>query len=205
MIKSIRLIEHFMKIYTKTGDKGETGVIGGRVSKSSIIIETLGNLDELNAALGLIIALAQNKSSAEVKYLIRLQHIIFNTGGIVAGGKIEFDFKTETINLEKSIDQLSKNLDELRNFILPGGGLLSAQTHVARSISRRTERSFLKYIDSVDDQKPANMKIDKKTLADALKFLNRISDYLFTLARYFNKLSDVKDLKWNKLTDGMSG
>ncbi|MBE0574183.1 cob(I)yrinic acid a,c-diamide adenosyltransferase [Candidatus Dojkabacteria bacterium] len=190
-----------MKIYTKTGDKGETGVIGGRVSKTSVIIEALGNLDELNAILGVVVAASQNKTSKEVEYLIRLQNIVLNIGGLVAGGKIAFNFKSETLNLEKSIDLLNKDLSELTAFILPGGGLLSAQTHLARSISRRAERSFLKYIQAIDESKPEHMKIDKKTLAEALKFLNRMSDYLFTLARYFNKNEGIKDVKWNKLID----
>jgi len=187
-----------MKIYTKTGDKGQTGVIGGRLSKNSVIIDTIGVFDELNATLG--VAIAEDNLDI-TNYLVVTQNIIFNIGSILSGANVEFSFKEATKKLENQIDLFSSELEQLTQFILPGGTKLSANIHLARTVCRRAERQLIKFSDEFEQHKPDNMNINVKALLDIQKFINRLSDYLFTLARLANKRSQVDDISWNKSID----
>lgn len=154
-----------MKIYTKTGDKGETGLLGGkRVLKSDVVVEALGSIDELNAFLGTM--------DFPLEHIQEDLQIISSE---IAGHKSLKSVKAE--KLEKEIDRMQKELPELRNFILPKG-----QIHLARAICRRAERRV------VDSGRGQN---------DALKYLNRLSDYLFVLARYENFKNGIKETIWN--------
>lgn len=183
-----------MKIYTKTGDKGETGVVGGRVKKDSIIIETIGTFDELNATLGIIVAL----SSSENPNIIRIQNIIFCIGSIISGTDIECDFIKNTKLLEHEIDKMNSNLDELTKFILPGGSILSANIHLSRTVCRRAERKLIEYMNLYANEKPEQMSVNDSKLNDIQKFINRLSDYLFVLGRYENHLNKISDIYWDK-------
>ena len=177
-----------MKIYTKTGDKGETGLVGGsRISKNSDRIRAIGDVDELNAAIG--VARAENVPILLAETLAWLQSALFDLGAEIAsppGSKINFAILTNEAaeKLEQDIDKQTANLPPLKNFILPGGSKLAAQLHLARTICRRAERSVLK----LHEQEALRPEV--------LTFLNRLSDWLFVAARTANKLENVDDVPW---------
>jgi cob(I)alamin adenosyltransferase len=180
-----------MKIYTKTGDKGETGLFGGeRVSKNNLRLNAYGSIDELNSFLGLAII---EVTSEEIKnVLIDLQNKLFVLGADLATPETEKNAKLKITRLpdlyisgiEQTIDKFEERLDELKNFVLPGGSRGSALLHICRTISRRAEREIvaLKNAEYIGD----NIVI----------FLNRLSDLFFVLSRFENKYSNIPDTKW---------
>ena len=181
-----------MKIYTKTGDNGETGLFGGeRVSKDSLRIETYGTIDELNSFLGLAIIEVAEPSIKNILQNIQTQ--LFTVGADLSTPETEKNKKlkiTRTpkefyLNAEKIIDEYESKLDELKNFILPGGSKGAARLHICRTITRRAERKVV----ALDNK----VKIGKNIII----FLNRLSDLFFVLARYENKVSNIPDIKWN--------
>ncbi len=178
-----------MKIYTRTGDAGTTGLLGGdRIRKDSPRIAAIGDVDELNAALGV----ARQHSGSEFEGdLARIQHWLFDLGSELAcpeGGK----FNLETIQpghvayLERSIDAQTEALPPLKAFILPGGSPLAAHLHLARCVCRRAERSLLELAEIEPVREPTR------------QFLNRLSDWLFVAARTANASSGVSDIEWQK-------
>lgn len=177
-----------MKIYTKTGDAGETGLIGGRrVSKASPRIAAIGDIDELNAVVGL--ARVEAKSTEIDSMLAKLQCWLFESGAEVASpGERRF----ETISLEfvgqleSSMDVMNSGLPDLTNFILPGGSELAARLHIARSVCRRAERTVLE-LHSVEPVRE-----------EVRILLNRLADWLFVAARIANKLNSVQDVSWKR-------
>lgn len=181
-----------MKIYTKTGDKGETGLFGGtRVSKNSERIEAYGTIDELNSFIGLAITESFDK---EVKKLLeKIQNELFTLGSDLATPDIEKNKKLKIVRVpenfyidaEQAIDYFEEKLEPLKNFILPGGSKSTALLHVCRSICRRAERRVVKL--SSTEQISENI----------LVYLNRLSDLFFVLARYENKAAGIPDTKWN--------
>ncbi|HEY5601437.1 MAG TPA: cob(I)yrinic acid a,c-diamide adenosyltransferase [Patescibacteria group bacterium] len=177
-----------MKIYTKKGDKGETSLFGGqRVAKSSLRIDAYGNIDELNSLLGVI--LAKNPHKEISQNLTRVQRHLFVLGADLATPE-EVKVKVPRINtsavkvLEKEIDNWTKQLPQLRNFILPGGSETGALLHMARTVCRRSERTVV-----------ALSEIEKIN-ENVMIYLNRLSDWLFTLARYVNKLEKINEVPW---------
>ena len=179
-----------MKIYTKTGDNGDTSLLGGqRIPKSSYRINAYGTVDELNAHLGVIRAL---KPPTEVESILeQLQNRLFILGADLAAPlntaatKIERIEQVHIHDLEKTIDRIDAKLNPLQSFILPGGQLISAQLHVARTVCRRAER----IVDSLGRKED----IGKFPLI----YLNRIADLLFVLARYINILSGTNETIWS--------
>lgn len=177
-----------MKIYTKGGDSGETGLYGGaRVPKDDLRIRAYGALDEVNAVLGMVIAEAQGQEKAAV--LIQLQGQLFQLGAELAAprGKkpgSQLIEMSEVEFLEKEIDQMESQLEPLKNFILPGGSKLAAMTHFIRTVSRRAERELI----TLNRAEPVRPVV--------LQYVNRLSDYLFVLARFFNHTLKVKDQPW---------
>jgi len=176
-----------MKIYTRTGDKGTTGLIGGaRIEKNSARISAIGDVDELNAAIGLARCLAEGDLGVE---LARIQCWLFDLGAQLASPPGRPN-RTEAIGagqvrlLEESIDVQTARLEPLRHFILPGGSELAARLHQARSVCRRAERSILE------------LDAHEAIGVEALAFINRLSDWLFTAARTANRLAGVMDVKW---------
>jgi len=179
-----------VKIYTKTGDKGETGIIGKRLSKSSKLIDTIGTLDELNASIGIaLIKLQIADFKKEIETLIYIQNSIFDLGAVLANGKTERDFSKLITKIEKNIDNMDAKLPKLQNFILPGGSEASAYIHLSRTICRRAERYLVDLLDNID--------FNYRILPNHLKFINRLSDYLFILARYTNFKLGCEDILWN--------
>ena len=180
-----------MKIYTKGGDKGETGLFGGeRVPKDSIRIEAYGTIDELNSFIGLTIIEIKDQ---EVKELLnRIQNNLFTLGSDLAAPDNEKNKKhniprikeSHFEEIEKEIDKFDSRMEELRNFILPGGCKSSALLHICRTICRRAERRVVTLSNGVN----LNPEI--------IIFLNRLSDLFFVLARYENKISGIEDIKW---------
>lgn len=178
-----------MKIYTKKGDKGMTSLFGGlKLSKSDIKIEAYGTVDELNASIGVIIAHLKDKSIE--KELIRIQKRLFDIGAILATNpnkpELISPFKVEEIEfLENQIDLMEKDLEPLKNFILPSGSIIIASTHLSRTICRRAERRIVAIMDT------------NEVYSSLVQYINRLSDYLFVLSRKFAKDSNTPENIWD--------
>ena len=167
-----------MNIYTKTGEDGTTGLIGGqRVSKADLRIESYGTVDELNAFLGIIRDHSQHEYINQE--IVQIQNMLFNLGSNLASNSSKSrenlpKVQQEDIDfLEKAIDQMDLELEPLSNFILPGGDLCSSYTHAARAICRRAERRVV------------SLFLEEEEIEHIAEYLNRLSDYLFTLGRFF--------------------
>lgn len=180
------------KIYTKTGDDGSTGLVGGsRVKKYDVRLEAYGTVDELNAAIGVI---RSNKLPDDVsEILVEIQNKLFNIGSRLASDKKgdEFTKKLSITEkhisfLENAIDEMEKDLPELTHFILPGGDGSAAQCHVARTVCRRAERRILEFAEH------------EKVQPEILKYINRLSDFLFVLARKLAAISRIGEKPWKQ-------
>jgi len=181
------------KIYTRTGDSGVTGLgDGSRIEKDSSRIQAIGSVDELNSWLGLVVEqiLGENISSLKpaAEFLRSCQHRIFDVGGEISIPGYQIITDAHVKKIESELDELNKDLLPLENFILPGGSSLIAQAHLARSICRRAERDLV----------TLQSEPDQSVNADGLKFLNRLSDYLFVLARYIAREQKVDEVLWQK-------
>lgn len=198
-----------MKIYTKGGDRGTTSTFaGGRVGKDSARVAACGDVDELNSLLGVIVAgltvvlnvnegskridsspWAQNDRRMLVVNLTRIQNELFVLQSDLAAPydmklKIPRVVKVFITRLEREIDVWEKSLPTLKNFILPGGGEIGANLHLARTVARRTERSI------------ASLSREEKINQHALAYINRLSDWFFVLARYVNKIENQPETIW---------
>ena len=177
-------------VYTRTGDKGTTSLVGGqRVSKSDIRLESYGTVDELNSHIGLLMSLIQNAHDVEV--LTRIQKLLFVVGSNLATDQSNTELKEasvvhadEVALLEKEIDVIDEALPQLRAFVLPGGCQASAQCHVCRTVCRRAERRILALGEQAEVQ------------PELLQFINRLSDYLFVLARKINIDEKKSEIFW---------
>jgi cob(I)alamin adenosyltransferase len=179
-----------MKIYTKTGDAGTTGLFGGpRVAKDDPRICAYGSIDELNAVIGMARASVLGETLDPL--LGSVQHQLFSIGAELATPnpeehQLKWNAGTHVADMERAIDHLEKSLKPLRNFILPGGSTQAAHLHFARTVCRRTEREIVSF--SRD-----------RNVSDAshiVVFLNRLSDLLFVMARFANFEADVTDVPW---------
>ena len=173
------------KIYTRTGDQGKTGLAdGSRVDKFHARIESLGNIDELNSIIGIV--LTENIPDDKKLILERVQHDLFDIGGelsipnhiVIDDKKVDF--------LESNLDEMNNELQPLKEFILPGGSKISSYCHLARTVCRRVERNLFELAQT-----------DKVNEA-SLKYINRLSDMLFVLARFLNKINNFNDVFWKK-------
>lgn len=181
-----------MKIYTKTGDRGTTQLLGGeRVSKSHALVNAYGTLDELNSHLGFCISMMSTPEFEGLKQeLEKVQHDLFTIGSHLACSDPSFasllpQFSTERIHgLENWIDQMQSQLPELKNFILPGGHPAASAAHLARTVCRRAERELV--------------CLQQDSFLTYLAFLNRLSDALFVVGRYSNHLANHADILWQK-------
>lgn len=207
MVKS-----NLIKIYTKTGDKGETGLYGGkRILKSSLRIEAIGTIDEFNSAIGVVIAeiqsspkrppqgKVQNYRSKLKNELEKIPHDLYDIGALlatpsntqVAKGqaihqKLPAHLSKRTKEFEIYIDSLTEKLSLLKDFVSPSGGKIGALLHFSRTICRRAERRVIEL----------NKK--EKVHPEILIYLNRLSDVLFTMARYANLKDKHKEVLWDK-------
>lgn len=180
-----------MRIYTRAGDAGESGLIGGvRKSKDELIFQVLGDLDELNATIGLARSLAGEWPLDA--YLERVQSLLFDVGAELAAGEAGDEslahahFGDIVVDLEHSMDIETQNLPPLRNFILPGGSAMGAYLHLARTVCRRAERA------TVELHRTHSIR------PEVLSFLNRLSDWLFVAARVANNDAGVPDVLWKR-------
>ena len=177
-----------MKIYTKTGDAGETGLFGGaRVSKASDRVDTYGEVDELNAVLGRVRLHAFGDENDAL--LATIQSQLFDVGAELSSpGKksvgIELVSEAEIEPMERAIDRAETELAPLRTFVLPGGAPLAADLHVARTVCRRAERRLVA-LAAVEPVRP-----------ELIRYLNRLSDLLFVLARLANHRAGIPDVPW---------
>jgi len=189
-----------MKIYSRTGDKGTTSLFSGeRIEKSHYRVETYGNVDELNANLGVLAASLPVEMASLNTEIRQIQTTLFDIGSwlaTTAGTRSITALKKigaeQTSFLERSIDTMQEQLPELKEFILPGGSLLGAHAHVARTVCRRTERRILKL------KTEQELGIDEDQFRQICVFINRLSDYLFTVARYINQQLGELDILWKK-------
>lgn len=179
-----------MKIYTRTGDKGQTSLLGGtRVAKDSLRIESYGTVDELNSHIGLLRDFANGTLDAELK---PIQETLFSLGSRLASGtedqaekfKVPAITEEHIAHLEREMDRMDAELPEMRNFILPGGDVASSQAHVCRTVCRRAERLIVK------------LASEEPVPEIVLRYLNRLSDHLFVLARSIAHSKGVSDSPW---------
>lgn len=181
-------VEVMAKIYTKTGDLGETGLIGGkRVPKNHVRCEAYGTVDEANALIGLILSAVHD--SLHRQQLEKIQGMLFEVGAVLADPQARHTRPDDgdVKELELLIDDLSSKLPALTSFVLPGGTTIAAQLHLARTVVRRAERRVV----TVSQGEPVPSVI--------MRYLNRLSDYLFTLARAVNHDVGVQEKLWQSL------
>lgn len=184
-----------MKLYTKTGDNGTTSLFsGGRVPKTHPRVEAYGVVDELNSVIGVVRALQPHAQTNE--WLERVQNQLFHLGADLAtpldtqaSWVVRMDAEA-VLWLETTIDTMTAQLPELRNFILPGGSPAAAYLHVARTVCRRAERLAV----ALQEHEPLSEQ--------ALIYLNRLSDFLFTLARWENQQAGIPEAKWALRSSG---
>lgn len=179
-------------IYTRTGDNGTTSLVGGvRVPKTHERLEAYGTVDELNSCLGLLQTYLSDE--ADKKIITRVQNKLFSVGSYLATDQTQTDLRMESRIeeedielLESAIDVIDNELPRLTAFIIPGGSRGAAVGHICRTVCRRAERRILALSE--------NCEMDTRVIA----FMNRLSDYLFILARKLNHLTGVGDFFWNK-------
>lgn len=172
------------KIYTRTGDDGTTGLgDGSRVNKDSLRVEAMGDADELNSVLGIMIT--EGVPDILREPLIQIQHDLFNLGGEICMPGYVILNQNRIDDLEKLIDTLNEKLSPLKEFILPGGTKSAAYCHLARTVCRRAERKLI------------TLNRTEPVTAISLQYLNRLSDLLFVMCRTINQVAGVSDVLWN--------
>jgi cob(I)alamin adenosyltransferase len=177
-----------MSIYTRAGDKGETSLkTGKKILKSDIRLDAFGSVDELNSSLGiLIVGLKEKKIKGE---LLKIQKDLFEIGGQLASSstnkKLDLFLNKRVSDFENLIDSWSKEMPVLKHFILPGGSKNAALVHLARTICRRAER------------RTVELSHKEKVDGNVIVYLNRLSDLLFTMARFVNKIEKQKEIIWD--------
>lgn len=179
-----------MKVYTRTGDKGETSLFGGtRVKKHHARLEAYGSIDELNSHIGLLRDSFEHKQSQQL--LVKIQTHLFNIGSELANEKSKNADKTPPIKqkhideLELAIDEMDTQLPRMKFFILPGGDISSSHAQIARTVCRRCERLAVALSEQID------------LSTELLTYINRLSDYLFTLARFILKVKGKTETPWD--------
>ena len=178
------------QVYTKTGDKGLTSLIGGtRVAKHHFRLEAYGTVDELNAHIGMIRSYSIDAPSVES--LVRIQNQLFNIGSYLATDETVSDLRLHLKNdeagiefMEQEMDRMENALPPLRNFVLPGGHPALGECHIARTVCRRAERRVMAMAAEVD--------VDEWII----RYLNRLSDYLFVLSRHLSNYLSVDEIPW---------
>jgi cob(I)alamin adenosyltransferase len=171
------------KIYTRTGDDGTTGLgDGSRINKDSLRVEAMGDVDELNSVIGIM--LTEPVPEHLIGLLTQIQHDLFNVGGEICIPGYVILQQTRIDDLEEAIDTLNDELEPLKEFILPGGSKAAAYCHLARTVCRRAERKLVELHRN-------------ETVTDiSLQYLNRLSDLLFVMCRTINKEAGVLDVLW---------
>jgi len=181
------------KVYTRTGDKGETSLVGGvRIKKSDIRLEAYGTVDELSAQLGMLVAMMEE--GEERQFIIRVQNNLFNVCTHLATDQSQTPLypsahlaEGEIPQMEERIDKLMKMLPERQGFVLPGGTPTASQAHICRTVCRRAERRI------------AALAEVAQIGAEMQQYVNRLSDYLFVLAKIINFNAGVSEIVWQNV------
>ncbi len=181
-----------MKLYTKTGDKGTTGLIGGtRVSKNDVRLEAYGTVDELNAHIGLLVA--RGVKTEHQNFLQNVQNLLFTVGSNLATDTTKTEHKAASVMkdeyitaVESEIDRLDAQLTPLTYFTLPGGTQVAAQCHVCRTVARRAERRII----DMSNVYPVDNKV--------IIYVNRLSDYFYILSRILLKEENIEEIAWKQ-------
>ena len=179
-----------MKVYTKTGDKGKTSLFGGkRVLKNDLQINAYGTVDELNSWMGML--RDSTNSAQEKKVIIDIQETLFTVGSYLASDPAKKDsmklpalHQSMIDSLEQEMDAMDANLPEMKSFVLPGGHVAVSNCHIARTVCRRAERAVV------------SMKSDDEDIDFAIRYINRLSDYLFVLSRKWTIDFDAEEIPW---------
>ena len=182
-----------VKVYTRTGDQGETSLVGGvRIKKSNIRLEAYGTVDELSAHLGMLVAMM--KEGDEREFIIRIQNNLFNVCTHLATDQSQTPLypsahlaEGEIASLEQRIDNLMKQLPERQGFVLPGGVPAACQAHICRTVCRRAERRI------------AALAEEAQIAPEMQQFVNRLSDYLFVLAKIINFNEGKSEIVWQNV------
>ncbi|MEE2798706.1 cob(I)yrinic acid a,c-diamide adenosyltransferase [Halopseudomonas aestusnigri] len=174
------------KLYTRTGDAGDTGLANGqRIRKDHPRVEAMGDVDELNSQLGLLLCQMDSDRLAPLKQALSpIQHRLFDLGGELAIPGHDLIEAADVTALEQLIDQFNAELEPLKNFILPGGSVLVAQAHLTRSVCRRAERHYL------------TLAMEEEVNNQSAIYLNRLSDLLFVAARTIALLEGTAEVLW---------
>lgn len=183
-------------IYTKTGDKGMTSLVGGqRVSKTDLRLEAYGTVDELNSQLGLL--LTEVGDASDHALLNEVQNHLFVVGGYLATDQSTTQLRAQSVvtpamieSLEKAVDEIDSSLPKLRAFVLPGGTRGASMAHVCRTVCRRAERRILALNNQLKERDEAELD------ANVLSYMNRLSDFLFVLARKMNIIEGQDEIIW---------
>lgn len=183
-----------MKIYTRTGDEGQTSLLGGRVDKDHLRVEAYGTIDELNTFIGETIFRCSIETSMATiaNHLTIIQHELFDIGADLALTAKNPTYQVQsvmTLRLEEWIDAYDQELDPLKRFILPGGGQVASALHICRVVTRRAERRVV----SLCKQLETNVEVRR--------YLNRLSDLLFVMARVANMRMKINDIEYNREDD----
>jgi cob(I)alamin adenosyltransferase len=189
-----------MKIYTGSGDRGKTSLFSGeRVSKSDLRVEAYGDVDELNSFLAALVAVLSPTEGELAEEIMQIQSVLLHIGARLAvtpGSAVSAELKEITEKhskeLEEAIDRIDENLPALKDFLLPGGHISAAWAHLARTVCRRAERHVVRL--STSQTGPG----DSEELRNVIVYLNRLSDYLFVVARLCNKIHGLPDTVWKK-------
>ena len=204
-----------MKVYTKTGDKGQTSLYdGSRVDKDHQIFDVIGDIDELNSGLGIIYSHLSDSTASHIAIKDQLKFLmsrLLDMGSFVATPKknvLSMEWKDQYKLIERWIDEWDKNLPPLKNFILPTGPIIASHTHMARTVCRRVERRFISLtkdtVDPYTGPSGSSSTITQNAMfyqQDDIKiFLNRLSDYLFTIARVMTRSVESKDIIYSGLS-----
>ena len=172
------------KIYTRTGDDGSTGLgDGSRVAKDSLRVTAYGTVDELNCCIGMVLA-AEGVPTTITEHLTQIQHDLFDLGGELCIPGMEMVHDADIDRLENILDTLNADLPVLKEFILPGGGMASANCHLARTVCRRAERKLV------------SLSHDEPVRPQTMRYLNRLSDLLFVMARVLARSSGHGEVLW---------
>ena len=199
------------KIVTRTGDAGETGLTGGaRVPKTHARVQAMGDVDELNSQLGVL--LAQKLPKPLRATLTRIQHELFNLGGELSMPGTALMTETHLLALERDVEALNRKLPPLKDFVLPGGNPAAAAAHLARAICRRAERSVWAVNEKGDGSifpddsasgRPKPAKIDPSPFSPfSARYLNRLSDFLFVAARVLARSKGARETQWRGTSRG---
>ncbi len=183
------------KVYTRTGDKGRTGIAGNvRLDKHDLLIHAIGEVDELNSEIGVIVAFSYDAEITDE--LQGIQHDLFNIGGMFAYPEFDGFTESRVDSLETYIDKYNAELEPLKEFILPGGSKDAALALKTRAVCRRVERGLVKLMHFYSENEVEFKNVSEEQITGAIRYINRLSDLLFTIGRVLNSRSNTDEIMW---------